>query len=210
MTSRVAHQYKILAHLIREIITDRFKRLAKDEVLSKFISGHVDPALLVDHYFQSEREALDLAEMSLLKLVSAELLHTEVAKAAEKIQNNLKRIYSTQVSGEFSSQALFEARVKWVKSRIEFYARWMSVESKAYSPSDLAREAFRSAKNFQAKVAVVLAADKALSDEITKATPSMYRLLMHKQLQHEIERAVEIWREFSEEAFKESKALPET
>lgn len=210
MSQRAKQQYQLLAHLVREIITDRFKRLAKDEVLSKFISGNVDPALLVDHYIQSEREAMDLAEMSLLQLVSAERLQSEIHKAAEKIQSNLARIYSSGVSRDFMGSTLTDARARWLRVRIDFYARWMSVSTGASSPKDLARDAFRNLKGFESRLESLIEADRLFSDELVRATPSMYRLLMKKQLDHEIDRAVEVWKEFSQEAFKEAKALPDS
>lgn len=202
-------QYQILARFIRDIIRDRFKRLAKDEMLSKFMTQEIDPALLVDHYLQAERECVDLAEIGLLELVDSEKLGSELSRAAKKIQENLQRVYGSRVAQNFLSEDLMETRIEWIRARMEFYAQWLSVDSDARNSFDLAKDAFKTSKNLARKLENVLRSDKLLGEGILKSTNSMFRLLMKKQLEHEAAQAKELWEEFIKEVFKEPLALPE-
>lgn len=203
-------RFQILAGLVKQVITDRFKRLAKDEVLSKFAAAQIDPALLVDHAFQAEREALELAEMSLLELVTSDRLDRELNVSSRRIQDALSKIYPEEVGAKYPSDALIRSRTRWLRSRIDFYSRWLSVETDAETPLELAIETFRSLKNFNAKLEPVLEADRIYAEDMTKATAILFRLLMKKQLDHELETSEEIWREFAMEAFKPTKSLPGT
>lgn len=116
----IRKNYKTLARLLKNLVAERFKRMAKDEVLSRFISSRIDPALLVDHALQAEKEALDLAEMSLLKLVSSDQMRTEIFKSAEKIQSNLQEVFGSAIGGKMVSETLVELRAIWLGARIEF------------------------------------------------------------------------------------------
>ena len=49
--------YLIVLHLIKQLVTQRYKDMAKDKVLFKFISSRIEPALLVDSSRQAEKEA---------------------------------------------------------------------------------------------------------------------------------------------------------
>lgn len=178
-------------------------------MLSKFIAGHAEPALLVDHALQAEREALDLAEMSLLELVTSDRLESEFQKSSRKIQENLQRVYHEDVSQSYLMDEIADARSGWLRSRVDFYGRWLSTQSDAQSPKDLAKDVFRTMKGFQSKLDAIFESEKLLNAEIAKATPPMFRLLMTKQLNLDLEGAREVWREFGEEVFKETKALPE-
>jgi len=201
--------YQILLRLIREIITDRFKSLARDELLSKFIAGHTDPALLVDHALQAERESLDLAEMSLFTLITSDLLDMELRKSAVKIQESLKRVYVEDVSKSYLTEGVQAARVGWIRARVDFYARWLSTQSSALTATELVRDVFRRQGGFDERLTKLFESEKILNDEIVRATPPIFRLLMTKQLGLDLERSKEIWAEFAGDAFKETKALPE-
>jgi len=199
---------RVLARLLGELIRDRFKRLAKDEVLSKFLASRMDPALLVDHYLQAERKALELAELSLLELVSPDRLTAELNSASQWIQSNLKEIYG-EAGESFTKDEVLFRRAEWMRSRIEFYSRWLSIQSTTTKPWELAVEAFKNSKSFSNKLERLFRADENMDQALVAATPSFYRLLMKRQLEHELQSAREVWNQFMSEAFKETKVFPE-
>ncbi len=182
--------------------------MAKDEVLFKFITSKIDPALLVDHNLQAEREALDLAEMSLLTLVDSVRMNSELQKSSEKIQNWFQHIYKEDVSKEFNSPALVGVRIEWLRARIDFYRRWLSVMDAADSSLELAVKAFQNRDRFLTQVRNVLEADKNFATEVIRVTNSLHRFLMKKQMDYELEKSKELWDEFSREAFHKPAELP--
>ncbi|MBN8555101.1 MAG: hypothetical protein J0L93_06640 [Deltaproteobacteria bacterium] len=183
--------------------------MAKDEVLFKFLSARVDPAILVDHALQSEREALDLAEMSLLELVDEERMQDILKKSADKIQHLFQNIFGDDRAKEFISEDLLNQRMLWLRVRVEFYRKWLSYSEKVNSPTELAVKTFRSTKNFDANLNRLFKAEKDFAEETVSATHSLHRFLMRKQLDHEIKSFEDIWTDFKVEAFKKFAELPE-
>lgn len=205
----VRRHYKLLAHLLKNLTAERFKRMAKDEVLSKFISSRVDPALLIDHALHAEKEALDLAEMSLLKLVSPDHLRIEILKSAEKIQKSFEDVLSKDIAKDLSSAELLDTRAIWLATRVEFFRRWLSIDDAAETPLELGRRAFRSRKGFESSIGRMLEADKLLADGLVSATNPLHRFLMKKQMEHELKNSDELWEELKEEIFRTVRELPE-
>lgn len=199
--------YVLLAHLLKSIVSDRFKRMAKDEVLFKFLSNKVEPAVLVDYHLQSEKEALDLAEMSLLELVDSEKMTAELLKSAERIQSNFHSIFCTDQSENFKSATLIEQRMHWLRGRIHFYRKWLSFSNTANSPIDLALKAFQNAKSFRSNLEVLERTDKSCADEIIRATAPLHKFLMKKHLDHELKNSHELWSEFADEVFRKTPEL---
>lgn len=206
---RIRRHYKLLAHLLKSLTSERFKRMAKDEVLSRFISSRVDPALLVDHAFQAEKEALDLSEMSLLQLVSPDHLRTEILKSSERIQKNFEQVLGSQITSELLTDQLLELRAIWIATRVEFFRRWLSIDEDAETPLDLARRSFKSRKRFEASMARIMEADKTFADALVSATNPLHRFLMKKQMEYELKNSEDLWEEFKEEAFRKVRELPE-
>lgn len=202
----VRHHYKILAHLIKHLVAERFKRMAKDESLFRFLSSQVEPALLVDYAQQTEKEALDLAEVGLLKLVNQDLMLAEIQKSARKIQQQLQSLFGDEFSKHFLDEDLIEKRALWLRARIDFYQRMLSLNEKVNDPLELGQRAFRNSKRFYAAFEKVLRSEQDLADEIVQATHSLHRFLMKKHLDHEFQNLENIWNEFGREAFKK---LPE-
>lgn len=198
----------LLAHLLKGFVAERFKRMARDEVLFKFLSSRIDPAVLVDHALQAEKEALDLTEMSLLQLVDSKRMEQELFRSGEKIQNAFQKIFGDDISKEFNSERMIEKRTQWLAVRVDFYRKWISLSDDADSPKDLAAKAFRQVKTFEASLAVLHAIDKEFAEELIKSTNALYRFLMRKQMEHETQRSIEVWEEFKKEAFHKPAALP--
>jgi len=206
--SDIKAHYIILAYLLRQLVTSRYKAMAKDRVLFKFISSRVDPALLIDHNLQAEKESLDLAEMSLLKLVDSDKMSGETRKSAEKIQASFQGIFGKDISKEFHSESLIILREKWLNVRIHFYRKWLSLSEKAESPIDLAQRTFKTLKKFDENFEPLITTDKELSDEVVRLTESLHRFLMRKQFDYELKHSEILWNEFRVDAFKEKLSLP--
>lgn len=207
--SGVTAHYALLAHLIKTLVADRFKRMAKDEVLFKFLTSKVDPAVLVDYHLQSEKEALDLAEMSLLELVDSEKMNSELRKSAQRIQSNFQNIFRTSESDHFTDEPLIDHRMHWLRGRIHFYRKWLSFSGTATSPLELASSAFQNAKAFRSNLEVLQRTDKDCADETIKATAPLHRFLMKKHFDHELVNSHELWLEFADEAFRKTPELGE-
>jgi hypothetical protein len=206
-SSTIKAHYIILAYLLRQLVTERFKSMAKDRVLFKFISSRVDPALLIDHAIHAEKEALDLAEMSLLKLVDSDKMASEVHKSAFSIQSTLQGIFGDEVSKEFASNSIVEIREKWLHVRIDFYRKWLSFSERCDSPIDLVHRTFSREKKFEDALSYVHKVDKMLADETVHLTNSLHAFLMKKQLDYELEHSKNLWAELQKDAFKEQAAL---
>lgn len=202
--------YALVAHLIKTLIADRFKRMAKDEVLFKFLTTRVDPAVLVDFHLQAERSALDLAEMSLLTLVDSEKMNSELRRSAEHIQNNFQNIFRTDASENFVAETLVDHRMHWLRGRIHFYRKWLSLTTTADSPTDLAFKSFRNSKAFVSNLDVLFRTDRACADETIRATSSIHRFLMKKHFDYELKSSQELWNEFSEAAFRKTPELSDS
>jgi hypothetical protein len=199
--------YILLAHLLKSLVAERFKRMAKDEVLFKFLSNKVDPAILVDYHLQSEKEALDLAEMSLLELVDSERMNAELQKSAERIQMNFHNIFKTDGSENFKSPSLVDHRMHWLRGRIHFFRKWLSFSESSNSPLDLALRAFQNAKAFRSNLEVLQRTDLDCADETVKATTQLHRFLMKKHLDHELKNSHDLWLEFADQAFRKTPEL---
>lgn len=182
--------------------------MAGEETLFRFVSGKVDPALLVDHALQAERESLDLAEMSLLELVDSSRMKAELQKSAESIQERLTQILNGVVGGNFESPVLIDRRVLWLQARTHFYSRWMSYAGDVESPLELARKAFKRVKVFETSLEALAISDERYADELSRATTSLHRFLVRKHLDQELRQIRLLWDEFMTEAFKETRALP--
>ncbi|MDB5037187.1 MAG: hypothetical protein JWQ35_715 [Bacteriovoracaceae bacterium] len=205
----IKHNYQVLAHLLKNIVAERFKRMAKDDVLFKFISNRIDPALLVDHNIQAEREAMDLAEMSLLKLVDSEHIDIELKKSADKIQKNFQRMFGENASKEYLTKPLIESRVSWLSSRVDFYRRMLSLAEEVESPLELGSKAFRSLRNFNRCLRPITDADRKFADAIVQSTAALNRFLMRKHMDYELKNSEVIWNDYAGEVFRKSPELTE-
>ena len=207
-TPTIKAHYVILAYLLKQLVTGRFKSMAKDRTLFRFISSRVDPALLIDHALHAEKEALDLAEMSLLKLVDSDKMSAEVRKSAHRIQTAFQGIFGEDVSKDYCCDALVEVREKWLGVRIDFYRKFLSLSDRCDTPLDLTQRTFNREKKFEDALHYLFKVDQMLADEIIKYTNSLHTFLMKKQLDNELEHSQELWEELRKQAFKEQAALP--
>lgn len=200
----------ILQQVTKSIVADRFKRMAKDEVLSKFISSSVDPILLVDLALQIERESIQLTEISLLEVVTQERMEAEIRRTSKRIQEHYQQVYGEEnsVVRDFKAASLLNLRAGTLRSRVDFYNSFLTVESKVETPLELANQAFNRAERFQSKLERVFSSDRSYNDELVRQTEPMHRFLMRKQTDYEILKSEELWLEFKSESFKEPHALP--
>lgn len=198
----------ILGQLVKGIVSDRFKRMAKGEVLTRFSSVNIDPALLVDLAMQTEREALALTDMSLLDLVTPDRLASELRRSSLRIQNSYQEIYGESVVENFSSEPLVDLRLHSLRTRIDFYNPFLSIHSDVNDSLELAVMAFNRAERFQKSLSTVIESDRNYFDELIRQSNSMYRFMIRKQCDHELLKAEESWLEFKTEAFKKPQELP--
>jgi len=198
----------LLSQLLKNIIADRYKRMAKDEMLSRFISSRIDPVLLVDLSLQIERDSIELTEMSLLELVTPDRMAAEVKRSADRIQRVFAEIYGEEILENFLSEPLMDLRMQTIRSRIDFYNPFLTVEHEVESFFDLAAKAYVRAERFQKKMGNVVESDRQYNDELVRETNQLHRFMMRKQLDYEILKSEEIWLEFKTEAFKTPHALP--
>lgn len=206
--ANVERNIQILSHLLKKLIADRYKRMARDEVLSKFVSGGLDPVLLVDLNMQVERDSLQLTEMSLLELVTPDRMMAELKRSAKRIQSTYQEIYGEEFLENFFSEPLLDLRVKGMRARIDFYNPFLTVQQEVSNSLELAVLAFNRAERFQKKLSNVIEADRAFNDEFVRETSQINRFLMRKQMDYEVLKTEEIWLEFKTEAFKKPQALP--
>lgn len=199
--------YPLLTHFVRNLVTDRYKNLAKDEKLFRFLSDQVEPALLIDHSITAEREGMDLAEMSLLKLVDTTRMSEEVARTAERVQRSLSTLLGFQIGAEYMNAAALNAREKWLLERVVFYRRFLSLKKDVSSPLELAQLSFRSRELFESALEPLIRSEEELYEELLRHTPALHRFLMKKHWDLQLEVIRHTWEEFSEEAFKETKKL---
>lgn len=209
-SSALRRNIQFVARIARHIVTERFKRMAKDEVLSKFIQSHVDPILLVDINLQIDREAIDLAEMSLLTLVTGDRMSNELKRSAARIQKAYQDVYGEEsdVVRDFSSPELTYLRIDCFRARIELYKVLLIVQDEVGSAYELAVKAFKKAERFQSRIEALLLADKRYNEELVRSTEATHRFLMKKQTEYEISKSEELWLEFKSDSFKETQALP--
>lgn len=204
------HNLLVLNQLARALVGDRFKRMAKDEMLSRFMSLQVDPALFVDLHLQVEREAIHLAEISLLALVTPDRMAREYEKTARRIQEGFQLVYGeeNQIMKDFTQPLLISLRQSALRARVELFNPFLSVNVKGESPFHLAKSAFQNSEKLFKKLEGVLEADRRYNDELVKQTESLHRFLMKKQTDYELQKNREIWSEFMEGAFHVPAALP--
>lgn len=199
---------KILLQLLKSVVTERYKQMAKEEVLSRFVTHNLDPVLLIDLNMRMEREAVELTEVSLLELVSSERMLNELQKSSARVQAAYQEIYGENVVGDFSDSNLIEARQRCFQKRIEFYNSFLTANQICSNPLELGAVAFNKAERFQKKLSSLLAVDRSYADELVRQTSATYRFLMRRQMDYEILKSEEIWLEYKKEAFKEPQALP--
>ncbi len=204
------HNIQVLQQLARQMVGERFKRMARDEVLSKFMSLQIDPALFVDLQLQVEREAIHLTEISLLTLVTPDRLQREIQKAARQLQQGFQNVYGeeNQVMKDFLSQSLVQMRESCLRARVDFYNPFLSQTEKAANPLQFAVSAYNRAEKFSKKLEGIIEADRRYNEELIRQTETMHRFLMKKQSEIELLKSEELWAEFQEEAFKTPAALP--
>lgn len=211
MTEEVLkHNIQLLGQLTRYIVGECFKRMARDEMLSKFMSLQVDPALFVDLHLQIEREAIHLTEISLLELVTPDRLRNEMVKSGKKIQTGFELVYGEEnpVIKDFQNQSLIQFRELGLRSRVEFYNPFLTVSRKGENFLDLAILAYNSSDRFLKKIEGVLEADRRYNEQLVRQTESLHRFLMKKQTDYQFQKMDEIWKEFLQEAFRSPAALP--
>lgn len=199
---------QVLIQLLKNVVADRYKRMAKEEVLSRFLSKNLDPVLLIDLHMRMEREAVQLTEMSLLELVNSERMNSELRKSSIRIQQAYQEIYGEELVPDFAAESLVDLRMRCFRSRLEFYNSFLTVNEAVATSLELAAKAFHRAERFQKKLSSVFDADRNYADELVRQTNSIHRFMMRKQLDYEILKSEEIWLEFKTEAFKEPQALP--
>ncbi len=200
--------YKIVAHLLKSLVADKFKRMARDEVLSKFLSNNIDPALLVDLHMRAEVEALDLAEVGLLKLIDTAELTRQLEKSALKIQEHFQFVYGEKGGRVYLSEDLLLWRVEWLRRRVLFFQKWLSLVEICETPADLGFKTFRTRKSLDDSLKHLFEIDAKLAEATVQATPAFFRFLMLKQLQCEADHLQSVWKEFRDEVFKKIQELP--
>jgi len=198
---------KLLSSLLKKIITDRFKQMARDEKLTRFLASKTDPAQLVELHVSAEREALQMALLRVDKGLAGGELDRSLQEIALQIQIRFQKIYGSDVLPINQASQLLDARTQWLRTRVDFYTRWLGVRVEADSAEDLARAAFRSQKAFQKYLRQISLADEALSKEILKSTNPTFRLMMKHQMELEDEQARSIWDSCAKLWFKETKEL---
>lgn len=201
---------QLVNQLAKLVVADRFKRMARDEVLSRFIQSSVDPVLLVDLNLRVDRESIHLAEMSLLSLVTAERMSAEIKRTAVSIQRSYQEVYGedSKMVKDFASPELVHLRTDCLRARVEFYKCFLVVHDTVSTIFELAVKAFNKAERFQSKLEPVINADRRYNDELVRETETTQRFLMRKQTDYEILKAEELWLEFKTQSFKEPQALP--
>jgi hypothetical protein len=205
----VRSHYLILARLLKNLVSERFKQMARDEVLFKFVSSNIDPVLLVDLSLQAEREALDLADMSLLSLVDATRMEDELRRSSIRLQSRFQKIYGEEVADNYVSEKLLEVRIEWLRARVLFYRKWLSIADTASTALELGARAFSSSQSFESSLKVLEETQARWAEDIVKATKPLFRFLIKKQLDYESENASNLWQEFRSEAFKKPPQLKE-
>ncbi|TVQ80719.1 MAG: hypothetical protein EA369_01835 [Bradymonadales bacterium] len=201
---------RLLSQLLRSIVGERFKQLAREEKLSKFSNQVIDPVLHLDLSLQMEREAIHLAEISLLELVTSERLSSELRRSALRVQEAHQSILAPDEDDEFlKSENLVRARMKALQCRVQFYKAFLTVEeSSVNTPLTLALKAFISKERFSKKLDPVLSADRDYFEELARAAPQIQRFLVKKQADIETQKSENLWREFENEVFRQPQALP--
>jgi hypothetical protein len=209
-TNYLSRNIRLLQQLAKGLVSERFKQLAKESKLSRFSSRVVDPVLLVDLNLQVEREAIQLAEISLLELVTSERLKAELRRSAARIQKTFDIVYRDEEDPDanlFSAENLIQARMKCLHSRVQLYNSFLTVAEDVESPLELAERAFIKADRFAKKLEPILQADRAYYEELVRTAPQIHRFLIKKQSDSEIEKQEALWGEFQMEAFKSQQAL---
>jgi hypothetical protein len=199
---------KMLLQLLKSVVTERYKRMAKEEVLSRFMAQNLDPVLLIDLHMRMERDAVQLTEVSLLELVSSDRMINELKKSSVRIQAAYQEIYGEDVVENFSHPHLIELRQRCFQKRIEFYNSFLTVNRSCANSLEMGAQAFNKAERFQKKLSNVFDVDRSYADELVRQTHTTYRFLMRRQTDYEILKSEEIWLEYKTEAFKEPQALP--
>lgn len=202
-----AESAKLLSVLIKEIITDRFKKMARDEKLTKFLASKIEPAKLVDFHVSAEREALQLSVERVEESLAGGELDRAIQEAALRVQTNFQQIYGSDVLPINQAPELLVARSQWLRSRVDFYTRWINVKASEGSAKDLALAAFRSEKAFRKYLEQIFSADETLCQEVVRSTNPTFRLLMKKQFELESEQARLLWDACSKTWFKAKREL---
>lgn len=206
--SHIQRNIELLIQLLKSNVAERYKRLAREEKLSRFVTDRVDPALLVDLHLQIERQSVELTEMSLLELVTTARMNAELDRSARRIQQSFQEVYGEDLVPNFLSDALVERRVDCLRARVEFYNPLLVVTQNCENSLQLASKAFARAERFQKKLELVSQKDRQYNDELVRETEATHRFLMRKQTDYEVLKSDELWLEFKSEAFKKPQALP--
>lgn len=211
-TDFLSRNLKILLQLVRSMVAERYKQLAREEKLSRFSSRIIDPALLLDLNLQVEREGIHLAELSLLQLVTEERLRAELRRSAMRIQKTFDAIYRNENDDEdfklFSSENLVQARVRCLYARVQLYNSFLTVAEEVDSPLRLCQRAFVQSDRFVKKLQPVFEMDRLYAEELVRSFPEMQRFMVKKQSDSELDKQEGLWREFQTEVFKRPPALP--
>ena len=205
-----SHSARLLSNLIKEIITDRFKQMARDEKLTKFISTKIEPAQLVEFHVRAEREALQISVQRVESSLAGSTLERALQDSAVRIQSDFQKAYGSDVLPVNQSTDLVVTRVQWLRTRVDFYTRWLGVHSSQSSAEDLARAAFRSEKAFRKYLGQISRADEELSKEVLRSINPTFRLLMKRQFELEAEQARSLWESCVKLWFKETKELSDS
>jgi len=207
-TELIQRNMRLLSQLLRGIVAERYKQLAREAKLSKVSNQTIDPVLFVDLNMQVEREAVQLTEVSLLELVTAERLRAEMRRSALRIQKSFQLIYGDEDMEVLSSESLVQARMRCLQARVQFYNSFLTVSEVVDSPTSLASRAFVNQERFTNKLSPVLDADRIYHEELVRTVPQLHRFLFRKQSDFEMQKQEALWKEFQGEAFRSPQALP--
>lgn len=207
MQNRIQKNAGLLAQLLKNLTAERFKSMAKEESLSRYLAAPVDPVLLMDLNLQVERDAIQLTEMSLLALVTSERMRAELKRTATRLQKSFQSIFGDESIVDFASDSLIEKRIQCLRTRVDFYNPFLSCSSEGSNIFDLARQAFLESERFETKLKRLLESDQDYLQTLVKETAELQRFLAKKQTDIEFQWIQKNWREFQHEAFKKPPEL---
>jgi len=197
----------LLVRLLKTLVADRYKSMAKAENLSRYLSAGVDPVLIVDLNMQIERDAVQLTEMSLLELVTSDRMRAELMRTASRLQKSFQSVFGDESIVDFCSDSLIGKRIQCLRSRIDFYNPFLSCNSKASHIFELVRDAYQESHRFEAKLGKLLDADRDYLQSLVKETAELQRFLAKKQTDLEYQWLERCWKDFQAAAFKKPAQL---
>lgn len=197
----------VLLSCLTQMVKHRFKTMAKEEVLSRFLGTSIDPAVLMDLQLQVERESVQLTELSLLELVTAGRLEAEILKASERIQSSYGAIFEQDAPVEFASKHLVHQRARCFRTRVDLFNPFLTNTKLVDDCYRLAQVAFVEQDRFIKKIKSVLDADRSYDEALIKEASSMHRFMLTKQTRYTQELAEQFWVDFGGRSFRKTPEL---